>query len=155
MDDFEFRKFRAVIFGGLLFLISCWKMIGETKYLIWGQRSEATIDSAELKEKIGSRGRRSTVMKVSLHYTDTSTGQPAHGTLTVKPDSTWIPGRTVSVQYLAGVADSARQGADVVMVTIFVVAVAVISFSLYGMYREANDPIPTSRNSGQRRRYPG
>lgn len=155
MDDFEFRKFRAVIFGGLLFLISCWKMIGETKYLIWGQRSEATIDSAELKERTGRRGRRDTVMKVSFHYTDSSTGQPAQGNLTVEPGPTWMPGRPVSVQYLPGVADSARQGADVVMVTIFVVALGVISFSLYGMYREANDPIPSSRNSGQRRRYPG
>lgn len=46
-------------------------------------------------------------------------------------------------------------GADVVMVTIFVVDIALNSLSPFGMHREANDPIPTSRNSWQRRRFQG
>lgn len=151
MDDIDFRKFRAVMIAGLLFLISCWKMIAETKYLLWGQRAEATIDSAEAKESSSRRSGRHTVLKVSFHYTDASTGQPAHGSLTVDPDLKWSPGRTFSVQYLPGIADSAREGADIVMVTIFVLSIAGVSWSLYSISREANAPIATSRNTGKRK----
>lgn len=150
MDDFDFRKFRAVMIAGMLFLISAWKMIGETKYLLWGQRAEATIDSAEAKERT-SRRSRGVVLKVGFHYTDVSTGQPAHGSLTVEPDLKWSPGKTFSVQYLPGVADSEREGVDVVMVTIFIVAVVGIVWSLYSLSREANQPIASSRYAANRK----
>lgn len=147
MDNDDFRKFRAVMIAGLLFLISCWKMIGETKYLLRGKRAEATIDSAEAKETSSRRSGRRTVLKVGFHYTDESTGQPAQGNLTVDPDLKWTPGRTFSVQYLPGTAGSAREGVEYLMVTIFFASLIWVSWSLYSMHREANAPIATSRNT--------
>ncbi len=145
-DDFDFRKFRAVLIAGVLFLISTWKMWVEFKYLIWGARAEATVTSMEEKEH---RTRRGVSLNTHVHfqYPDQSTNAPASGTYVESSPGTWAVGQQLQVQYLPGVADSARKGVDIVMVILFAVSTGAISWILISMARDARAPIPTSRKS--------
>ncbi len=148
-DDSDLRKIKFLLFAGVVFLCSCWSMWTESKYLLRGERAEATIDAIQPRE-VTSRHSRRTVLDLQIDYTDKSTSSPARDKLLRELGATDAVGDKLMVQYLPGVANSAREGANVLMIVIFVVTFGAVVWSVVSMAREAHSPISTSRKKNRR-----
>lgn len=155
-DDSDFQKLKVLLIVGVVFLGSCWSMWTESKYLLRGKNTEATIDAIQEREvRSGRRRRPRTVLDLRFHYIDQSTDNMVIDDLMRELGATEAVGDKLMIQYLPGVADSAREGANVFMIVIFVVASGAMVWSVVSMAREANAPISTTRNkkSGRSRKY--
>ncbi len=145
-DDSDFQKLKILLIVGVVFLCSCWSMWTESKYLLRGKKAEATIDAIQQREVTSGRRRRQrTVLDLHFHYIDQATGNMVIDDLMRELGATEAVGDKLMIQYLPGVADSAREGANIFMIVIFVVASGAMVWSVVNMAREANAPIPTAR----------
>jgi hypothetical protein len=149
-QDDELKRFKWLLFAGLLFLITGYFSYKELKYAIWGHSVDAQV--TEIKKWVRT-SRRSESPMIDLTYSY----KEADGTGRSGMDSvneSWVQGdlTTVRIQYFAGVEGSSRIKASerLMPVYVFLAAVLWLAYSIFKLVREANTPI--ARGPGRRAR---
>lgn len=132
------RSAKALLYAGVLFLMSAYFSFVEFKFLLWGQT--ATADVTSVREVQGSRKKRP-YRVVEYRFTEAD-GAARSERDDVPTDYPAAEGSTITVQYLPGVADSSRlEGtAKMMWVYIFCGALAWVIWSVFSLYREAQQP---------------
>ncbi len=136
MED-DTRRFKIMLFVGMLFLVSAYCSCQEMKYAIWGKTAEATITST--RPMVVSEGRRTRrVLMVQYQFTE------ANGT--ERRDSTtraldWQPpadGKLI-IDYLAGVEGRSRPHGkwNYIAVAFFLIMLSAMVFFVVKTFRSA------------------
>lgn len=140
--DEEFQKFKWILFAGVAFVVSAFVSWKELRFAVWSATAEATVTGT-----FEVRGGRRSSPKTAVEYTFTDEVGTQRSERDDIPISWPAPLDVVIVQYFPGVEDSSRikGNSNPVAVVFFVCCSGWLGFSLFKLYREAQDPHPYRR----------
>lgn len=102
----EMYRFRLMIFGTVLFLVSCFFSVRELRYMLWGELVDAKIVEVRAVTETGRYGQTHQRLKVSYQFQDEATQRRESDTVS---DSWELErGPTVSVQFIPGSPKTSR-----------------------------------------------
>ena len=133
----EVKKFKLLMIGVFLFLISGCFTYYEIDMLFRGTDGQATV--VNLFE---SRGRRGSVrLRVEYEFKDTEGNIRKDGVTTSLSRVDEFMVKTIPIRYTPGKDGRSRLAGDVnwVYVALFAGSILVIGFGVYRLFREAND----------------
>jgi hypothetical protein len=133
MED-ETRRFKIMVFVGLLFVLSAYSSCQEIKYSIWGKTAEATISSTQRMRMRRTR----TVLVVRYEFTEESGAQR---TDSMAQPLDWQPPADgkLSIDYLAGAKGESRLHGEwnFIAVSFFLVMLGTMVFFVVKTFRSA------------------
>ena len=136
-DNAELAKFKWLLLGGAIFLLSFCFTYEEVVYLINGHEIQANVTKAYVVTKRGSS-------RLTVDYTFTEPdGTFRKGSDTVSPDWPLPQSGTVLVQYTAGADGSSRLAGHIYWlgVSIFTVSILFMGIGIYNLVQEANEDV--------------
>jgi hypothetical protein len=105
--DGETKRFKLLLFVGILFLVSAFFSWRELKYIAFGKRTDAKLVRVYETTEYARRGRTRQKQAVEYQFTDGG-GQARTERDTIAASATPPRGPTVPIQYLDGSPGSSR-----------------------------------------------
>jgi hypothetical protein len=139
--DNELARAKGLLFGGVLFLVSCFICYGELIYLVRGRQAQANVTKSYESTRRGRFGlSQGTMVTVEYAFAEPD-GTRRTGSDTVRPDWPLPSNGTVPVQYTPGEDGRSRLSGHVNWFGpgFFAVSVGVLGFFGYRLWREASE----------------
>jgi hypothetical protein len=137
MDD-ETKRFKVMLFVGVLLLVSAFFSWREMKYAVFGKRADAKLVRVYETTEYARRGRTRQRTMVEYQFTDSS-GQTRKESDKLSDSATPPSGATVPVQYLAGSPGSSRlpENAQRIWMIVFFGTLGFLGYKFYRLVQES------------------